>query len=75
MTRRHWRRLLGRVRLSIVQTGERMMIRCVGGPSAWRVASYPPSGEFEVADGLYVLIDDGPPDQWAYEFVSEPGSR
>jgi hypothetical protein len=67
--------LLGRVRLSIVQTGERMMIGCVGGPNAWRAVSYPPPGEFEVEDGVYVLIDDGPPEGWAYEFVSQPGGR
>jgi hypothetical protein len=48
-----------------------MMIRCEGGPNAWRAASFPPPGEFEVADGIYVLIDDGPPAQWAYEFVAE----
>lgn len=49
------------------------MIRCEGGPTTWRAATYPPPGEFVVDDGVYVLIDDGSPDQWAYEFVAEHG--
>lgn len=57
----------------IVEVGERMMIRCEGGPTTWRAANYPPPGEVALDDGIYVLIDDGPPDAWAYEFVAERG--
>lgn len=52
-----------------------MMIRCEGGPTAWRAATYPPPGEFVVDDGIYVLIDDGPANLWAYEFVPQRGDR
>lgn len=49
------------------------MIRCEGGPTTWRAATYPPPGDFAVDDGVDVLIDDGSPDQWADEFVAEWG--
>jgi len=49
--------------------GERMLLPCVGGPTSWHAASYPPPLEFETDDGVYVLIDDGIADQWSYEFV------
>jgi hypothetical protein len=51
--------------------GDRMMIRCVGGSNAWRATTFPPPVEFEVDDGVYVLVDEGPPDTWAYEFVAD----
>jgi hypothetical protein len=48
-----------------------MMIRCVGGSNAWRAATFPPPVEFEVDDGVYVLVDEGHPETWAYEFVAD----
>lgn len=46
-----------------------MLIPCRGGPSTWRTALFPPPVEVEERDGVYVLVDDGPPQQWVYEFV------
>ena len=51
--------------------GEPMMIRCEGGPTAWRTAIFPPAGELPVHDGIYVLVDDGSPELWWYQFISE----
>ena len=52
-----------------------MLIPCSGGPAGWRSTLFPPPIEFVVDDGadhgIYVLIDDGPPEQWSYEFVRE----
>jgi hypothetical protein len=31
---------------------------------------FPPPYEIEVDGGLYVLVDDGPPEHWRYEFVA-----
>ena len=53
----------------MVEQGERMLIRCDGGPSQSRLVRYPPPLEVEETEGLYVLVDDGPPDQWWYQFV------
>ncbi len=47
-----------------------MMLPCTGGPTGWRAATFPPPLEFVVADGVYVLVDDGPIEAWSYEFVS-----
>lgn len=52
-----------------VEPGERMLIRCEGGPSMSRLVRYPPPLEIEEETGLYVLVDDGPPQTWWYEFV------
>jgi hypothetical protein len=54
---------------AVVERGERMLIRCVGGPSTSRLVRYPPPLEIDERDGLYVLVDDGPPEQWRYDFV------
>ena len=45
------------------------MIPCRGGPTGWRTATFPPPPEVEVEMGVYVLVDDGPPEYWMYEFV------
>jgi hypothetical protein len=58
-----------------VETGDRMMIRCVGGPTAWRATTFPPPVEVVVDDGVYVLVDDGPAEAWAYEFVADRARR
>jgi hypothetical protein len=52
-----------------VQTGERFFIPCDGGPSTSRLERWPPPVEVEEATGLYVLMDDGPPDGWRYVFL------
>jgi hypothetical protein len=52
-----------------VEDGERMLIPCRGGPSISRLARYPPPLEVPVDGGTYVLVDDGPPERWSYEFV------
>jgi hypothetical protein len=44
-----------------------MLIRC-GRPVrvAWLL---PPPVEVQETEGLYVLVDDGPPERWWYQFV------
>jgi hypothetical protein len=50
---------------------EPMMIRCGGGATAWRTATFPPAVELVVDDGVYVVVDDGSPELWWYQFISE----
>ena len=50
-----------------------MLIPCDGGPGIARAVRFPPPLELDVDGGLYVLIDDGPPERWTYRFV--PGAR
>jgi hypothetical protein len=52
-----------------METGERMLTPCEGGPSRSRLVRYPPPLEIEERGGLYVLRDDGPPERWTYLFV------
>jgi hypothetical protein len=54
----------------VVEKGERFFIRCDGGPSVSRLATYPPPLEVQEADGMYVLIDDGPVEEWSYTFIA-----
>lgn len=54
-----------------IQEGDRMLVACRGGPSMVRAVFFPPPFEIEAADGTYVLIDDGPPETWVYEFVRD----
>jgi hypothetical protein len=51
---------------------ERMLIWCDGGPSIGRAVRFPPPLEIDVVGGTYVLVDDGPPEQWRYAFVTTP---
>lgn len=53
--------------------GERMLLPCVGGLTAWRAVAFPPPFEVETDDGIYVLVDDGEPNAWRYEFVGTGG--
>ncbi len=46
-----------------------MLIACDGGPSQSRLVRYPPPLEVEEDTGVYVLVDEGPPETWRYEFV------
>lgn len=49
--------------------GDRLFIRCDGGPSQSRLEHFPPRLEIEERDGLYVLDDAGPRADWRYLFV------
>ena len=55
----------------VVEEGERMLIPCDGGPCISRLVHFPPPFEFQERGGTYVLVDDGPPNQWRYEFIPE----
>ena len=48
-----------------------MLIHCDGGPAVARAVHFPPPLELSANGGVYVLVDDGPPEQWRYEFVQE----
>jgi hypothetical protein len=52
-----------------VEAGDRMLIPCEGGPSISRLVRYPPPLEIAERRGAYVLVDDGPPECWRYDFV------
>ena len=54
-----------------VQDGERMLIPCDRGPSQSRLVHYPPPLEIPERHGTYVLVDDGPPEQWRYAFITD----
>ena len=53
-----------------MEPGERMLLWCDGGPSMGRAVFYPPPFEIEVDEGIYVLVDDGPIEDWHDAFVS-----
>lgn len=53
----------------MVQEGDRLLIRCEGGPSITRLVQHPPPLEITVRGGTYVLVDEGPPELWRYDFV------
>ncbi len=56
-----------------MDVGERMMIPFRGGSVGWRAETFPPPLEIGLGDGLHVLVDDGPPEHWMYEFVEIGG--
>jgi hypothetical protein len=55
--------------LTVLEVGDRLFIPCENGPAATRLETFPPRLEIEERDGMYVLIDDGPRDDWRYQFV------
>ncbi len=55
-----------------LQPGDRFFIPCEGGPSTSRLEAFPPRLEVEEREGAYVLVDDGPRDEWRYVFA--PGN-
>jgi hypothetical protein len=55
-----------------VEPGERMLLPCAGGPSISRLERWPPPLEVAVEGGVYVLVDDGAPETWRYDFVALP---
>jgi hypothetical protein len=57
---------------TVLEAGDRMLVRCQGGPCTSRLEMYPPRLEIAEPDGLYVLSDEGPRDRWFYEFVPTP---
>lgn len=55
-----------------VEQGERMLIPCAGGgPCTSRLENYPPPLEIEERGGMYILVDDGLPDRWRYDWVAD----
>jgi hypothetical protein len=52
-----------------LQPGDRFLVLCEGGPSTSRLEAFPPRLEVQEHDGVYVLVDDGPRDEWRYVFV------
>ncbi len=54
-----------------VEVGDRMLLWCEGGPSQGRATTFPPPVEVDVAGGVYVLVDDGPIEQWHYTFIED----
>jgi hypothetical protein len=57
-----------------VDDGDRMLVWCSGGPSTSRLVRYPPPVEIAELGGTYVLVDEGPPEHWRYDFVAEPST-
>jgi hypothetical protein len=53
--------------------GDRVFIRCVGGPCLSRLETFPPRLEIQEKTGLYVLVNEGPLDAWSYQFVPRTG--
>ena len=54
----------------LVERGDRMLVWCEGGPSIGRAVRFPPPLDLEADGGIYVLVDDGPPESWRYEFIA-----
>ena len=54
---------------TVLEVGDRLLIACDSGPSHSRLEAFPPRLEVPEADGLYVLVDDGPRESWRYVFL------
>lgn len=54
-----------------MESGERMLLWCKGGPSIGRATTFSPPLEIEVVGGTYALVDDGPVEEWHYAFVAD----
>ena len=57
----------------VLRAGDRFFVVCEGGPCTSRLEIYPPRLEIEEHDGTYVLVDDGPRDDWRYVFAAHEG--
>ena len=55
----------------LVRAGDRMFVRCEGGPCLSRLEHFPPQLEIAERGGTYVLIDEGQPSDWRYLFVPD----
>jgi hypothetical protein len=53
----------------VTEKGDRMLIPCNGGRSISRLVRYPPPLEIDDEEGTYVLVDEGAPESWWYDFV------
>ena len=53
-----------------MRVGDRMFVQCDGGPCISRLETFPPRLEIEEAGGLYVLVDEGPIEDWKYRFLT-----
>ena len=60
----------GALRGSHVRVGDRIFVQCDGGPCTSRLETFPPRLEIVETGGLYVLIDEGPIDDWKYQFLT-----
>lgn len=54
-----------------MEHGDRMLVWCAGGPAIGRAVRFPPPPELDVDGGTYVLVDDGPPEGWRYDFIAD----
>jgi hypothetical protein len=54
---------------TVLAVGDRLFIPCEGGPSTSRLERFPPRLEIEEREGSYVLMDEGPRQDWRYIFV------
>jgi hypothetical protein len=54
-----------------MRPGDRLFVRCEWGPSISRLERFSPPLEIEERDGMYVLDDDGPVEEWRYLFVPD----
>lgn len=52
-----------------MRPGDRLFIRCDGGPCISRLEIFPPRIEIEERGGSYVLVDEGHLHSWSYFFV------
>lgn len=65
-------RCSGTITMVAMKPGERMLIPCSGGGLCIsRLVDYPPPLQAEQRSDMYILVDDGPPDQWRYDWVPE----
>jgi hypothetical protein len=44
---------------------------CDGGPAVGRTVCFPPPSELDAEGGIYVLVDDGPPEASRYAFIAD----
>ena len=52
-----------------IRPGDRFFVQCEGGPCLSRLERFPPHLEIAEQGGMYVLIDEGDPEDWHYLFV------
>ena len=49
-----------------------MLIACFGGgPCRSRLEYYPPALEIPERGGMYVLVDEGSPEHWRYDWIPD----
>jgi hypothetical protein len=52
-----------------IRPGDRIFVQCEGGPCVSRLEHFPPQLEIQEQGGMYVLVDEGEPEDWRYLFV------